>query len=145
MTSFEKRMKNLANRVVRNSGQAMIKSGIVATQVVAYSTAVKTGFARGNWNPSIGAPDFSTSPAVGDGSTPGMAGATAAAAAVRPISKAVLIFSTWKPGMGPLFIANGTDYIVPLEDGHSAQGRDMAKKAVLAARNEVVKVRLFRP
>ena len=141
--SFEKRMNRRGASVIRNVERGMRRSGIQALQTASLATPVDTGFARGNWNPSIGKPDFTLHERVG-GDSPGINGGNAAAAHSNVMSKTALL-NKWKINMLSIFIANGTPYILQLNDhNHSPQGSRMAEQAVLAAKNEIVKLKVLR-
>jgi hypothetical protein len=140
--SFEKRMRRRSKSFIKNVELGMRRAGNQGLSTASITTAVDTGFARGNWNPSIGIPDFTTHERVG-GDSPGLNGANAAAAHAQVMSNASKI-NKWKVGMGPIYIANGTDYIVPLNNGHSPQGSHMAEQAAMAARNEFVRTKVLR-
>ena len=131
-------MRRRGRQVEENTIRACRKAASDALQVAAISTPVLTGFARGNWNASVGRPDFTTR-------NPVIAADVAGANFAQVITASTVKINSWAVTDGsPMFIANGTPYIVELEDGYSPKGRDMAKKAVLAAENGLVNVRLFR-
>jgi hypothetical protein len=78
-------------------------------RVVVKSTPVDTGRARGNWQATLGAP------ADGVVSTLSPSGAEA-------IAQADAVIATYRGGPGAVIcITNNLPYIVPLNNGHSAQ------------------------
>jgi len=101
-------MERNANRVVDvrldKLGRAL---GLEIQRRLMDKTPVDTGRARGNWNASIGEPDFTTSET------------TSAAATIAKASAVVRGFE-FSEGASS-YVSNGLPYIERLEEGYSAQ------------------------
>lgn len=122
---FTRRMLVRAARVVENANKVVRGAAIVADQAVVVGTPVDTGRARSNWIASIDAP--SEDELLG----PGFDKSGQAA-----ISSAAKVIAGRKTG--DIFLTNNVPYIIPLEEGHSAQAPEgMAKQAVAAAADYV--------
>lgn len=79
-------------------------------------TPVDTGWARASWVPSVGAPSQLSGETKDSEATP------AEVAARENISRQGLNdLLSWKAGDGAIFVTNNTPYIIPLNNGHSAQ------------------------
>lgn len=128
---FAKRMGFLAEKVGANSEKAVRKAAIAADTTVVMTTPVDTGRARANWFATVGLPANLQL----DNTDP--SGATA-------MSQAQAVIAGWKRGQGSIFITNSLPYIVPLEEGSSAQAPNgMTQAAIQAARAELVGYRLL--
>jgi len=101
-------MERNANRVVDvrldKLGRAL---GLEIQRRLMDKTPVDTGRARGNWNASIGEPDFTTSET------------TSAAATIAKASAVVRGFELSEGAS--FYVSNGLPYIERLEEGYSAQ------------------------
>jgi hypothetical protein len=121
-------------------GQLLLRS----LQSVTAATPVDTGFARGHWTPSVGAPV--TAPARPPKKvvlTPGgkvsgtgtvdrkAARSEGSAARAANLAKARSLSETYKLSMGRPYLSNNVPYIVYLNEGSSAQaGAKFIEKAV---------------
>lgn len=133
--AFAKRMEKIALQIEKNTEKMMHKAALAADQALVTGTPVLTGTARVNWQVSLGAAVTGTLPGP---STP-EAGATEA---IEQGREAAL---QWKVGKGGIFIANNLPYIVPLNNGSSAQAPEgMTEDALLAAEEVVKNTRLMK-
>lgn len=106
----KRRADKIVDGRINKLGRAL---GLEAMQRVMDKTPVDTGHARGNWNASVGAPDFSV---VGMGQVDGSGFAQGAR------RKGGVVIDDWDMAGGDaLHVANGVPYIVRLEEGWSGQ------------------------
>jgi hypothetical protein len=129
------RMAVLSDGVVREATRVKRKVALTIDQTVVLETPVDKGRARANWIASSGAPEGGERIQVGDGISAGDAANLAIDQARAAISRAV----------GDIFISNNVPYIVPLNNGHSAQApAGMVERAVQAglavARTEKIRI-----
>lgn len=109
----------------------MRRAAVAADTALILTTPVDTGRARGNWNVAVGHIDSGVR--LLDFPDPSAA-QSEAQAAIAP----------WRLGDGAIFIANSLPYIMPLENGSSAQAPNgMVQHAMLAARQQVNSGRLL--
>jgi hypothetical protein len=87
------------------------KAVIAGDQAIVLGTPVDTGRARANWIVTVGAPSSDAD------KTPDKTGQ----AALDQARSAVSGFVAGLGVRGSIFITNNLEYIVPLENGHSAQ------------------------
>jgi hypothetical protein len=117
-------MKVVAKKFAEGVDARVRRAAIVADQVAITQTPVDTGRARGNWRVGIGGRPTGYSDEDRD-----------ASAAMAQGSSAI---NTWKSGEGSIYITNNVPYIVPLDEGSSAQAPNgMSAAAVQAARKEL--------
>ena len=130
---FAQRINLRAKEFAANAETAVRRAALAADTEAVLRTPVDTGRAKGNWIVAVGAPNLSPK-AVG--------GPQAANAALEQARAAI---SGWKLGHGTIYITNNLAYIVPLDNGWSAQApAGMSQFAVQAARAELKKARLLR-
>lgn len=130
-TEFAKRMSVVSDYFIGNVNRRMRRAAIAADQAIVLGTPVDTGRARANWIVSIGSPDLTTN----DNTDPGGDAA---------IQQGVATINGWKVGRGSIFLSNSLPYIVPLEEGSSAQAPNgMTKFAIQAAETELGRGSLF--
>jgi len=116
---FAKRMTIRAKALEEGVEKLVQKVAIVVDQVVVNTTPVDTGRAKNNWTLSVGAP-------ITAEREPDKTGAGA-------LADARLAIGSYRLELGSIFITNGVPYIIPLENGHSAQRPfGFAKQAVQA-------------
>lgn len=93
-------------------------------------TPIDTGFARANWDASVG--EAANRGTAGGDETPDPGAAA---------ERAQLSILEWKPGAGVIRLSNAAAYILPLEFGHSRQApQGMIRQAVAAAQQIVDEV-----
>ena len=90
--------------------EAVALIGLQAVRGIDLKSPVDGGRFRGNWNTSIGAPDFTTTENVDPSGS-------------ATVSRATAVLSGYgsTEGFPEINISNGLDYGPPLEDGHSGQ------------------------
>lgn len=104
------------------------KASLTGLGVVSLGTPVDTSRARSNWQTSIGAPAGGVREPIGEG------------AAQKVIERGSSVIAAWKVGRGSIFLTNNLSYIVPLDEGSSAQApAGMSSSALLAMRQTVGK------
>ena len=131
LTAFAKRMKVVARKFGENHDIRVRRAAIAADQVAILATPVDTGRARGNWRVGIGGRPTGFDPNDTD-----------ANAALAQGQSAI---ETWKSGEGSIYITNNVPYIVPLDEGSSAQAPNgMSAAAVQAAQNQLGKGSVFK-
>lgn len=124
LEAFRKRMIVVAKKFAENVDVRVRRAALVADQVAISATPVDTGRARANWRVGIGGRPTGFDP-----------DATDASAALAQGSSSI---ETWKSGEGAIYITNNVPYIVPLDEGSSAQAPNgMSAAAVQAARREL--------
>ena len=129
---FSRRMNIRGKQVEQNAGRAVRVAALAADQGVVLATPVDTGRARSNWIVSLGFPVVANNEPAGEDPTQ------------QALSQAAAVIRTFKPGLGPIFIANGVPYIQELESGSSAQApAGMIASGILAARSALRGVRLL--
>ena len=117
LEGFAKRMKMRANNVPREVNKVKRKAALAIDQAVVLGTPVDTGTARSNWTVSLGEADNSTREAYAplkDGDIGESVNAEAALAQGR------VVIASSKPEQD-IHLTNNLPYIVPLNEGHSAQ------------------------
>lgn len=123
-----------AKQVTDGTAKLVQSAALTVDQVAVLATPVLTGFARAGWFPSFGVP--SDDMPVGE---PGPG-----AAAAQSIGRAQALIPTWKVGDPPIFITNNVPYIIPLDNGSSAQAPGgMSAQAVLAGQEILRAGRVF--
>ena len=131
MGEFGKRLVLRARGVRQEVERTIRKAALRADQVVVLATPVDTGRARANWIASTLAP---ADRADNDADKSGQKAVTQAAAVV----------AGYKLEFGSIFLTNNVKYIVPLENGHSAQApAGMTQQAVAAARDVMAKAKVL--
>lgn len=129
---FSRRMKIIARGVNENSDKLVRKIAVAVDTTVVLATPVDTGRARSNWRVAIGTmPDLSIiAPYV-----PGEGNSTGEACARVQIQYAEMIIKGYRGGaqlQPTIFISNNLPYIIPLNNGHSAQApKAFVEKAVV--------------
>lgn len=99
-------VKRFAARLPVRAEQAKRLIGFAIWNGVTVRTPVDTGRARASWNMNVGSPDLSVAPEPPPGGSVQARGV--------PVVGAI-------PDGQPLIISNNLPYIVPLNNGHSAQ------------------------
>lgn len=105
-------LHELTIKLERSSGRLKRRLALAVDQAVVVATPVKSGRARSNWRVNIGSPAKGVidSLGVGEGATgPALA---AAASAIEGAPDGADF---------PIHLTNNLSYIIPLNDGHSAQ------------------------
>lgn len=126
LVAFGRAMNAIANQVEENAAVAVRRAALRADQVVVQTTPVDTGRARGNYFVSFGAPSTEV-----DNESFGAANSLQRAEAELP---------GWNIGDGSIFITNSLPYIVPLDEGSSAQAPNgMSDLAIQAAQAELAR------
>lgn len=134
--SLSKALRKRGATVEVNVGRAVRKAAIIADTAVVFATPVDLGRARSSWNASIGAAQPSDS-----GVNEDIGGDAAAVIALRQAQE---VINRWRLGEGSIFINNSVAYIIPLENGSSAQAPEgMVDQAVLASQTYLKKVKLL--
>ena len=127
LKAFQRRMKVLSKITLGNVEKRVRKAALAADQVAVIATPVDTGRARANWRVGIG-----TNPAGFDEDATDKSGSAT-------IAQGQSTISTWKSGQGSIFISNNVPYIIPLDEGSSAQAPNgMSAAAIQAARKFLV-------
>lgn len=115
---------------------AVVKAALAADTTAVISTPVDTGRARANWLASIGSPVITE---VGNDGQEFDKGGSAA------LTQGASAIGAWRLQAGPIFIANSLPYILPLDQGTSAQAPSgMSAQAIAAARRELKKIKLLK-
>lgn len=128
---FSKRMAIVAKEIANNGEKAVRRAAVAADTAIVTTTPVNTGRAKGNWNASVGSEDISTS----DVTDP--SGQATMSAHQQTIEQ-------WRLGKGPIFLANGLPYILPLENGSSSQApTGMTQHGIDAARAQLQAAKLL--
>lgn len=123
----------VAKKFALNHDIRVRRAAIAADQVAVLATPVDTGRARANWRVGIGSARTGFDEDASDAS----GGAT--------IAEGQAVIAGWKSGAGPIFISNSVPYIIPLDEGSSAQAPNgMTAAAVQAARVQLGKGSVFR-
>ncbi len=131
---FARRLARRAREVENGTEKIVQSAALTGLQVAVFATPVRTGFARAGWFPSFGTPADDLP--VGE---PGEA-----AAAAQSIGRGTAIIPTWKITDPPIFLTNNVPYIVPLDNGSSAQApAGMSQQAILAASEVLRRGRVF--
>ena len=116
LNQLNKRLKQLANNVERNSDMLTKRVAASIDSVVVVATPVDTGRARSNWQAainrmlSIEIPPYS----------PGSKGSTQAANSQNAINQALSVIQNYKSG-NEIHITNNVSYIGELNSGKSPQ------------------------
>lgn len=131
MKAFARRMRAIARKFGENTAKTVKRAAIAADQVAVLATPVDTGVARANWRVGVGAPVLSASEDTDK-------------SGAKTISDGQAIIGTWRLGNGPIYISNNVPYIIPLDQGSSAQAPSgMSAAAVQAARAQLGDSRLL--
>lgn len=126
--SFSKKMTLIADGILENAEETMIKASLAADQVLAMGTPVDTGRARGSWTASIAV--FAPIADI-DRGFPGTLEERKVAAAQFALDQGIGVISGYKLGTGSIFITNEVFYIELLDQGFSPQASDgMTNEAV---------------
>lgn len=112
LDSFSKRIRILGKRVEENSDALVRKVAVAIDTTVVLATPVDTGRARSNWQVGIGAAPTGTLDSYGAGSSANVAIAN---------GKRVIQQYNERHAGKYIHITNNLPYIVPLNNGHSAQ------------------------
>lgn len=120
--SLGRRLEARSKRFIQRVEKGVRQAALLADSVAVLGTPFDTGRARGGWQVSFGAPDFSEG-----GLDPG------GQATLSRHQPTILSFRVDQR----LFMANAVPYIGRLENppGHSPQGHSFAKAAAEAARS----------
>jgi hypothetical protein len=128
---FGRRIALRGRGVRQEVERAIRKATLRADQVAVLATPVDTGRARANWIASTLAP---ADRADNDPDPSGQKAVTQAAAVV----------ASYKLEFGSIYLTNNVEYIVPLENGHSAQApAGMTQQAIAAARDVMAKAKVL--
>jgi len=114
---LEKKMGRLGACIQRNANRRVAAMAISIISQEAQETPVDTGRARANWQASVGFPIFESIEAQ----PPGAGGSTAGTNQAFAEAEAAARISDFKPTDQSIFITHNLDYILPLNEGHSAQ------------------------
>jgi hypothetical protein len=136
--SLSQALRVHAKNVDENYTRALRRTALVGDSSLVYSTPVDLGRARSSWSASIGVAAPSDT-----GLTESIGGDLAAGVA---LSQARPVITNWRPNLGgSLFLSNSVDYIIPLDNGSSAQApTGMTLQAMEAMRGILRGVRLLR-
>lgn len=93
----------------------MVALGLEVTANLREDTPRDTGWARANWVPAIG------SPAPGPDERTGRPTPGEVSAALSRASQGEASLNSYDLEQGSIFVSNGVPYIVPLNEGSSAQ------------------------
>ena len=127
LKAFQRRIRVLSKITLGNVEKRVRKAALAADQVAVLATPVDTGRARANWRVGIG-----TNPAGYDDEATDKSGSST-------IAEGQGVIERWKSGQGSIFISNNVPYIIPLDEGSSAQAPSgMSAAAVQAARKFLV-------
>jgi len=114
---LDKKMKRLALCIQKNANRKVAAMAIGIISQESQETPVDTGRARANWQASVGFPVFDSIEAQ----PPGAGGSTAGANQAFAEAEAAARIRDFKPSDQSIFITHNLDYILPLNEGHSAQ------------------------
>lgn len=112
---FAKRMNKIAANIRANTDKGWKATALLITQTVISATPVDTGRARANWQVGDGKAPSGTRNAFSPGKGGSSAGANTSAAVQEARSRIEASKSS------TLYVSNNLPYIVPLNEGHSAQ------------------------
>lgn len=121
---MQKRADNFRVSVPR----LMRKVGLVTDQVLVFSTPVDKGRARANWILNIDGPKRGEQPFI-----EGVAGSTTSANTSEALAQARGAIKGYDNFSTSIHISNNLPYIVPLDNGHSAQAPGGMSKLAIAA------------
>ncbi len=123
-------MDKLADEIGKAASDHAVKTALTIVGDLVYHTPVDTSQALSNWDVTIGAPaDDPHGPYVA-----GKHGSTQRQSAAQALAMAKRTLEDKKPGQS-IFIANNLPYIVPLNQGSSAQvPAGFVERAVLLGR-----------
>ena len=113
---LSKSLEKIATRIVTNSDKRKRVTALAIDQNAVQETPVDEGRARSNWQVSTGSPISVEIEAY----SKGLAGSTGAANTQAALSQAQGALSKSVPDKS-VYIGNNLSYIVPLNEGHSAQ------------------------
>ncbi len=116
LRQFARRMRQIGVRVEHNVDVMGRRVGLAVHQAVVSGTPVDEGVARSNWIPNIGIAVTRVRPAF----TPGSKGSTGAANTAAALSEGQSVIRRFGSEQ-ELHITNNLPYIVPLNEGSSAQ------------------------
>lgn len=132
---FSRRMKRRANNVPHMANRVKRETALAVDQTVVMSTPVDTGTARSNWRVALGEPIGGIIEAYAPTSHGG-AGETENARGALAQGKGEIEKSS--PGES-IHITNNVEYIVPLNQGHSAQAPAMFVESAVDAGVQAVR------
>ena len=124
-----RRMFNLAVRFEKRVEKGFRSAALLADSVAVLGTPFDTGRARGGWQISFGAPNFSETGILDPSGQ-------------STISKHRSQILSFTVGQG-MFLSNAVPYIGRLERGHSPQNEKFTRDAAAAARNFLRKFRFL--
>lgn len=104
--------------LLRVAGEVVGKVQLRCQQVLILANPVDTGFSRSQWTPSVGSPVAERRDRPQNKKS---ARTLAYQQQAENAAKARLIAAGYKVSLGPAFLTNATSYIVPLNEGSSAQ------------------------
>jgi hypothetical protein len=130
LNQFANWIKVVAGRVPGEANRVKRLTALAVDQTVVTSTPVDTGLARSCWLVTLGKPTDAVLKEAYAPTSHGGISETANANAAMEQGKGVIAAA--KPGE-VLFIANNVKYVVPLNEGHSAQAPAMFVEAAVAA------------
>lgn len=113
LDSFSKRIRILGKRVEENSDALVRKVAVAIDTTVVLATPVDTGRARSNWQVGIGSAPTGIKESEG--------GPFASGLIAIELGKAVISRYSSNDAGKYIHITNNLPYIVPLNNGHSAQ------------------------
>lgn len=132
LQEFGKRIVLLARGAEDQIALTVRKAALAADQAAVLATPVDTGRARANWIASTRVP------AENADVPPDKSGQVA-------LQQAAAVVAGYELDMGPIYLANNVEYIVPLENGHSRQRPEgMTIHAVQAATEVFRKAEILR-
>jgi hypothetical protein len=128
---FGKRMADVAAEVPPRCDKVVRTFSIVANQTIVMATPVDKGFARANWQVSIGVPITTE---------------TDSTDAQGAISRNAAVIGGYTSGGGDLLIQNNRSYIKRLNEGWSAQApANFVQKALRASARAISKTQVVKP
>lgn len=134
LSQFAKRMKELGKRVEDNSDELVRKVAVAINTTVILATPVDTGRARSNWQIGIGYAPLSTKISYGPNSERSV---------IQANNSIIKSYGTANKGQY-IHITNNLPYIVPLNNGHSAQApAGFVERAVTVAHSSIRGARIL--
>lgn len=112
---FAQSFRRRADRIARAGPEVQRMAALAIDQAVVLGTPVDKGRARSNWQVGLGSAPGGTREAF----SPGEGGNTGASNAQAAISAAKEVIAGHT--QGDIYLVNNLPYIVPLNNGHSAQ------------------------
>ncbi len=110
-----RQVRAVVDALTRVTERVVTKIALDVVANLVETTPVDTGWARGNWVPSIGTPFIADLGSV----TPTVANANAASS--RQATASVSVATGYRLRRGSVFVSNNVPYITELNDGSSAK------------------------